>query len=77
MARPDSYFRYLKNELKKIKFEPPSVFNQVKKLLIYLALLIVQKKPDDKEEIAVKNKLISPFKTLDFAKESNLLNLSK
>ncbi|WP_342227522.1 hypothetical protein [Rickettsiella endosymbiont of Rhagonycha lignosa] len=75
--QPDGYFRYLKNELEKIRFEPPSVFNQVKKLFIYLALLIVQKKTDDKEEIAVKNKLISSFKTLDFAKESNLLNLSK
>jgi|GEM_PF-3169222 hypothetical protein len=75
--QPDSYFRYLKNELEKIKFEPPSVFNQVKKLFIYFALLIVQKKPDDKQEIAVKNKLLSSFKTLDFAKESNLLNLSK
>lgn len=72
----DSYFRYFKNELEKIKFESPSFFNQVKKLFIYFALLIVKKKPNHKEEITVKNKLISAFKSLDFVKESNLLNLS-
>ncbi len=62
--QPDNDFRYLKNELKKIKFEPPSIFNQLKKLFIYLVLLFVQEKPGNKKDIADKKELVSSLKTL-------------
>lgn len=62
--QPDNDFRYLKNELKKIKFEPPSIFNQLKKLFIYLALLFVQEKPGNKKDIADKKELVSSLKNL-------------
>jgi hypothetical protein len=70
---PDNDFRYLKNELKKIKFEPPSIFNQLKKLFIYLALLFVQEKPGNKKGIADKKELVSSLKNL-LSIEQNKLN---
>lgn len=71
--QPDNDFRYLKNELKKIKFEPPSIFNQLKKLFIYLALLFVQEKPGNKKDIADRKELVSSLKT-SLSLEQNKLN---
>lgn len=69
--------RYFENKLKELKFEPRTPLNQLKKLLFYLALLFVQKKPDNKKDIAAKNKLISSFKALNPIEESNSFIRSK
>lgn len=61
--------RYFDNKLKELKFESASPLNQLKKLLIYLVLLFVQKNPDDKKDIGPKNKLISSFKLLTLSKK--------
>lgn len=70
-------YKYFKNQLNKLKFEPPTIVNQVKKLFIYLALLFYQEKLENKESMTAKNKLISSFESLNAIKENNLINLSK
>lgn len=63
--------RYFQNKLKELKFESASPLNQLKKLFIYLALLFIQKNPDNKKDIAAENKLIPSFEALDSIEESN------
>lgn len=71
-------YQYFKEKLNRLKFEPPTVLNQVKKLFIYTALFFYQGKLENKEAMEVlQGKLISSFKALDSTKEDNLDNLSK
>lgn len=70
-------YQYFKNELNKLKFEPPAIVNQVKKLFIYLALFFSREKLENKDTMAAKNKLISSFEALNSIREDNLINLSK
>ena len=70
-------YQYFKEELNRLKFEPPTILNQVKKLFVYLALFFSQDKHENKEAIEAQNKLISSFKALNSIKEDNLINLSK
>lgn len=70
-------YQYFKNELNKLKFEPPTIVNQVKKLFIYLALFFSREKLENKDTMAAKNKLISSFEALNSIREDNLINLSK
>ena len=75
-------FKYLANNLrdlkesKELKFGFPTFLNQLKKLIINLSLLIVQKKPNKKEAI-VNNKLISSFNALNSVEKSNFFIQSK
>lgn len=70
-------YQYFKNELNKLKFEPPTIVNQLKKLFIYLALFFFREKLENKDTMAAKNKLISSFEALNSIREDNLINLSK
>lgn len=75
LIKVDQSGKYFKHELNKIRFAPPSIFNQLKKLFIYLALLFVQEKSvsaKDKD-IADKKELFSSLKTLLSSKEDNLI----
>lgn len=69
--------RYFENKLKELKFELPTRFNRLKKLLFFLALFFVQKKTVNKEDITAKNKLISSFKALNSTEESTSFIQSK
>ncbi|TLY48655.1 MAG: hypothetical protein E6K54_01270 [Gammaproteobacteria bacterium] len=63
-------------ESKELKFGFPNLFNQLKKLIINLILLILQKKPNNKEDIT-NIKLISSFNALDSTERSNSFIQSK
>lgn len=75
-------FKSLENNLrdlkesKELKFGSPSLLNQLKKLIINLILLIVQKKSNKKETI-VNDKLILSFNALNSVGESNSFIQSK
>lgn len=64
---------YFKNELNKTRFAPPSIFNQLKKMFIYLALFFSQTKPDNKKDIAAKQELLSSLKTLLTIEQDKLI----
>lgn len=75
-------FKSLENNLrdlkesKELKFGFPTLLNQLKKLIINLILLIVQKKSNNKEAV-VNDKLILSLNALDSAAESNSFIQSK
>ena len=63
-------------ESKELKFELSTPFNQLKKLIVYLIMFIVQKKPDNKKDIA-NNKLIASFNAFNSIEKSNSFIQSK
>lgn len=72
----DQPYNYLKRELEKIKFAEQSFFNQLKKLLLCLALFL-QEKFDNTKDFSDKEKLASNIRALSSIKGDNLINLSK